>query len=563
MKRPRSILLASPTLALCLLVCIRVAGQGDFIKNEGITSPIHQANVGRIVFTAKPVPIESLTDAEFLTTVELRETVDFSLRIFMANSLTNYLHKLQPELSVDELNRQGSYQFSFYVDGALVHQENLNPYWVRAVTKIKQTTLAFALLNSAEPDSAGAGARIWGLFRMNGGQQALRAGTHRLKIELRPYVKISDYKVGDLIATGEIQIVVPAKPGVDESLAAIQLIRPNSGWQISKALYGRGKIEELNRAIAENVYKEIKSVVVIRDGRLLLEEYFNGATRETLHNTRSVGKSFASTLMGMAIDDGYIKSENQTLKDFYDLKKFANYSSKKESVTIKSLLTMSSAFDGNDDDEDSPGNEEKMYPTGDWIKFALDLPMDQKRNIGEKWAYFTTGVVVLGDIINKSVPEGLDKYADKRLFKPLGITKYEWDYTPQKVPSTAGGLRMSALDFAKFGQLYQQGGKWNGKQLLSRNWVQKTFTRQIALPSGGDDFYGYLFWNTTFNIGGKRHEAFFATGNGGSKIFVFKDQPLVVVITGTAYQKWYMHTQVFSMMNRYILPSLTNNEGLR
>lgn len=551
-------MIATLTLALCLWVCVRVVAQDDVVKNDGITSPIHRANVGRIVFTAKPVPLENLAPADFITTTDLRETADLSLRAFMGNSLTNYLHKLQPELSVDELNRQGNYQFSFYIDDGLVHQENLNPFWVRAENKIKQTTLGFALINSAEPDNAGAGARIWRLFLMNGGQQALIAGTHRLKIELRPYLKTSDTKVGDLIATGEIQVVVPAKPKAAERAAAIQSIRPNSGWPISKASYGRGKIEELKRMVAENVYREITSVVVIRDGALLIEEYFNGATRDTLHDTRSVGKSFASTMMGMAIQDGYIKSENQTLKDFYDLRKFGNYSPKKESVTLKNLLTMSSAFDGNDDDENSPGNEEKMYPTGDWIKFALDLPIDEKRNAGERWAYFTAGVVLLGDIINKSVPEGLEKYADRKLFKPLGITKYEWQYTPQKVPSTAGGLQMSALDFAKYGRLYQQGGRWNGKQLLARDWAQKTFTRQIALSPGGDDFYGYLFWNTTFTIGGKRHEGFFATGNGGSKIFVFKDQPLVVVITGTAYRKWYMHTQVFSMMNRYILPAVIN-----
>ncbi|HEY5839078.1 MAG TPA: serine hydrolase, partial [Pyrinomonadaceae bacterium] len=344
------------------MVCIRVAAQGDLVKNDGITSPLHRANVGRIVFTANAVPIESLAPADFINTTELRETADLSLRVFMGNSLTNYLHKLQPHLTVEELNRQGSYQFSFFVDDALVHEENLNPYWVRADTKIKLTTLGFTLLNSAEPDSAGAGTRIWRLFLMNGGQQALTAGTHRLKIELRPYVKTSETRVGDLIATGEIQLVVPAKPKVDEKVAAIQSIRPNSGWQISKAAYDRGKIEELNRMIAENVYREITSVVVIRGGGLLIEEYFNGATRDTLHNTRSVGKSFASTILGMAIQDGHIKSENQSLKDFYDLKKFANYSPKKESVTIKSLLTMSSAFDGNDDDANSPGNEEKMYP---------------------------------------------------------------------------------------------------------------------------------------------------------------------------------------------------------
>lgn len=87
--------------------------------------------------------------------------------------------------------------------------------------------------------------------------------------------------------------------------------------------------------------------------------------------------------MGIAIDDGHIKSENDTLKDFYDLRKFANHSRKKVSVTIKSLLTMSSGFDGNDDDEDSPGNEEKMYPSADWVKFALDLTMSDENAIGE------------------------------------------------------------------------------------------------------------------------------------------------------------------------------------
>ncbi|HEX6187213.1 MAG TPA: hypothetical protein VFZ40_03965, partial [Pyrinomonadaceae bacterium] len=176
MKKSRSILIANLTLALCLVVCTGAVAQDDLVKNEGITSPLHRANVGRIVFTAKPVPIENLAPADFITTTELGETTDLSLRAFMGNSLTNYLHKLQPHLSADELNRQGSYQFSFFVDGALVHAENLNPYWVRADTKIKLTTLGLALLDSAEPDSAAAGFRIWRLFLMNGGQQALRSG---------------------------------------------------------------------------------------------------------------------------------------------------------------------------------------------------------------------------------------------------------------------------------------------------------------------------------------------------------------------------------------------------
>ena len=103
-----------------------------------------------------------------------------------------------------------------------------------------------------------------------------------------------------------------------------------------------------------------------------------------------------------------------------------------------------------------------MYPTDNWVKFALDLPMTANK-IGENWNYFTSGVVVAGDILDKSVPKGLENYADKKLFKPLGITNYKWQFTPQQKPSLAGGLRMKALDFAKFGQLYKNNGTWSGK----------------------------------------------------------------------------------------------------
>jgi CubicO group peptidase (beta-lactamase class C family) len=525
--------------------------QTDIVKSQGITGPLHQANLGKIIFTAKAIPVENLKETDFLKTIELKEKADLNFRGFMGNSLTNYLHALAPQLSVDQLGQQGNFQLSFMVDGALVYQANLHPATVPLESKNTETTFGFPFLNSANPE-AGA---TWKRFLFDGGDQALTPGKHLLKLELRPYLRDPDLKVGQLIAQGELQLIVPEKSEVDKKLSAIQPIKPSSGWKISQASYDQAKIEELNRKIAENFYRDITSLVVIEDGKLLIEEYFNGATRDTLHNTRSVGKSFLSPIMGIAIGEGHIKSENQTLKDFYDLQKFANYSPRKETVTLKSLLTMSSGFNGNDDEEESPGNEEKMYPTADWVKFALDVPMDDKKKVGEKWAYFTAGVVVLGDIVNKSVPEGLEKYADKKLFKPLGITKYVWGYTPQKVPNTAGGIQLRTLDLARFGELHRNGGRWNGKQIIPRDWVEKALTKQIGLDSTTN--YGYLFWNTTFNISGKKHEVFFATGNGGSKIFVFKDRPLVIVITSTAYGKWYMHAQAFNMMNRYILPAIT------
>ncbi len=539
--------------AIYLLLSGTVFGQADIVKSEGITSPLHRANIGKITFMAKPIPIENYKETDFLKTFELKEPGDLNIRVFMDNSLTNYLHRLAPELTAEELLKSGNYQFSFFVDGVLIYKQNLHVGAGLPEAKNTKTVLRVPLLSSINEDSWGR--FMWNRFLLGGGEQALTAGTHSLKIELRPYIKTSELKVGDLIAKGELQLTV-IKPKVDEKLAAIQPIKPESGWKISKDTYDTEKIRQLNQKIAENFYKEVTSIVVIKNGELLIEEYFNGADRDTLHNTRSVGKSFASAMMGIAINDGHIKSENQILKDFYNLTKFANHTPKKDEVTIKSLLTMSSGFDGNDDEENSPGNEEKMYPTNDWIKFALDLPMDNKKEVGKTWNYFTTGVVVLGDIINKSVPEGLEKYADKKLFEPLGIRKYEWQHTPQRVPSTAGGLQMSSLDFAKFGQLYKNGGSWNGKQIIPRGWVDKTFTKYLTIPYGDSLYYGYLFWNITYHVNGKPYEAFFCTGNGGNKIFIFKDQPLVIVITATAYNKWYQHPQADSIMERYVLPAV-------
>lgn len=544
--------------AFFLLLSGTVFGQTDIVKSEGITSALHRANLGRITFMAQPVPVESYKETDFLKTFELKETGDFHIRAFMGNSLTNYLHRLAPELPADELTQKGNYQLAFFVDGVLIHRENLHPAMIPPESKNTKTIFGMSFINSANPESGGS--IIWKRFLLNGGEQALTAGKHLLKLELRPYLKINELKVGDLIAAGELPLMVMEKPKIDEQLTLIRPIKPDSGWESSKDSYDKEKIRELKRKIAENFYKEIKSLVVISDGKLSIEEYFNGAERETLHNTRSVGKSFASAIMGIAINDGHIKSEEQTLKDFYDLRNFANHSPKKESVTLKSLMTMSSGFDADDFEEKSRGNEENMYPTADWVKFALDLPMDDKKRVGEKWNYFTAGVILLGDLINKSVPEGFERYADKKLFKPLGITQYEWQYTPLKVPSTAGGLKMSALDFARFGQLYKNGGKWKGQQVIPTHWVDKSFTKQIKLPFGDNEFYGYLFWNKTYSVKGKKFEAFYATGNGGNKIFIFKDQPLVVVITATAYNKWYQHSQADSMMERYILPAVTKSQ---
>lgn len=529
------------------------AQTNNFVADNGIINDFHKVNIGKVTFMAKPIPFENYKSSDFLTAFNLNDSSDLNIRIFLATSLTNSLHLLAPELTANELIKKGNYQFSFYVDSKLIYTENLNAGAGSAESKNKMTIFRVPLVSTTNEDSWGR--FLWNRFMVSGGEEALTEGSHILKIEIRPYLRKEEVKIGNLIAEGQLKLIIE-KPKLSAKQIQVQPILANSGWQKSRAGYDKEKIRLLNRAIAQNTFKQITSIIVIKNGKLLLEEYFNGAGRNTLHDTRSVGKSFASTLMGIAIQEGYIKSENQQLKEFYDLKQFANYSTKKDSVTIKDLLKMSAAFNGSDADNNSPGNEENMYPTADWVKFALDLPMDSSKTNGKQWDYFTAGVILLGDILNKSVPGGLEKYADEKLFKPLGITKYQWQYTPQKVANTAGSLQMSSLDFARYGLLYQNGGLYNGQQIIPAKWVEQTFTKHLQIPGSENEYYGYLFWNKTFIFNGKNHECFYCTGNGGNKIYIFKDLPLTIVITATAYNKPYGHPQADKIIQNYLLRAL-------
>jgi len=540
-------------LATILLVTFSLFGQSaSFVKSDSITYPIHKANVGKIAFMGKTVPIESFKQSDFLTSFEIKEKTDLNIRVFLGSSLTNSLHLLSPQSTVDELTKNGNYQFSFFIDGKKIYVENLNISAGSPVSKNHSTVFRVPLISSTNEDSWGR--FLWNRFLTNGGQDAFTTGEHLLNIEIRPYLKLTEVLTGNIIADGEINITIP-EIKINEKLVKVQIIKPLKDWQISTGVIDTAIVEELNRKIATKTFKDIRSVVVIKDGKLLMEEYFNGAYRNTLHDTRSVGKSFASTLMGIAIKDNYIKSETQTLKEFYNLKTFQNYSTSKDSISLQSLLTMSSSFDGSDMNSESPGNEENMYPTSNWVEFALNLPIDKTKVTDKQWDYFTAGVVVLGDIIHKSVPNGLEKYADKNLFEPLGIKQYKWQFTPQKVVNTAGSLQLRSLDYAKYGQLYKNQGAWNGKQIVSQAWIAKSLSHQMRISEG--EYYGYLFWNKTYKVKDVEYEVYYSSGNGGNRIFIFKDQPIVIVITSTAYNTASGHNQGDKIMQDYLIPAIT------
>jgi CubicO group peptidase (beta-lactamase class C family) len=496
---------------------------------------------------------DSIQTSKIITAYNIGQERDLYILLSPDASLSSELSKLAPQLKSEDLLTKGNYSFDFFIDGEKVYSENLHPGAILQDDKLTKRPLDIVFISATR--SGLWSINLWDRFMAKVGFNLLGKQPKLLAIKVSTYIDDNGLKYGGVLA--QAQLLVSRIPKTIDPLTMLpQPIAEGSSFQISTTPIDKELITALNTKIADQTYAKINAIVVLHKGKLLLEQYYNRENRESLHDPRSVSKSITSTLVGMAIKDGFLTSENQTLKEFYDLHQYANYSEKKEQVKLVDLLSMSAAFDGNDEIDASPGNEENMYPTADYTKFTLDLPMDADRENGKKWAYFTAGTNLVMDVLEKKIPGGVEAYAKQKLFSPLGIEKLEWARTPQGKPFGGGGLRLRALDFAKFGQLYANGGTFNGKRILEKNWVNKSFSPLQVLPADRPGFYGLLFWNKIFTVNNKRYEVYYSSGNGGNKIYVFKDLPIVIVITASAYGKSYAHIQADEIVEKYLLPAI-------
>ncbi len=331
-------------------------------------------------------------------------------------------------------------------------------------------------------------------------------------------------------------------------------------------LYSK-KLATLDSLIISNQFQKITSILIARHGKLVYEKYYNDFTDSSLHNTRSATKTITGILIGQAIDKNYIPSENSTVfKYFKEKEPFQNPDIRKNKITIQDLLTMSSLLECDDDNQYSSGNEEKMYLTEDYFKFALNLPIKgfasfatkpQDDPYGRSFSYCTAGVVLLGGVLEKSTKMKVDEFANKYLFGPLGINKVKWEITPMGMPMTGGGLGLTSRDFIKLGLLYNNKGVWNGKQLISEGWINKSIAPHTNARDGVD--YGYLWWLQQFGSDKNKYPAYYMAGNGGTKIAVFPGLDMIVVITSNWYGTIKAHQQSEKILSEYIIPSVIQN----
>ncbi len=273
----------------------------------------------------------------------------------------------------------------------------------------------------------------------------------------------------------------------------------------------------------------VHSLLLARHGKLVLEEYFFGFSADRPHDLRSAGKTLTSILAGAAIDAGALSG--------VDAPAYTGPDPRKRRITLGHLLTHSSGLACNDMDDASPGNEERMQrqrAQPDWYRYFLDLPLTSEP--GLTYAYCSAGINLAGGMVRTATRTWLPEYFDRTIARPLGIERYHWNLMESGEAYTAGGASFLPRDLLKIGQLFLNGGRWHGRQVVSRGWVARSTGHRITTPDGGSDGYGWHRY--TIRVGNRSYQEFEASGNGGQFLIVIPELDLVAVITAGNYNQY-------------------------
>jgi len=347
----------------------------------------------------------------------------------------------------------------------------------------------------------------------------------------------------------------------------------DDGWEtasLNDVGINKDQILDIVEKIHNHVYQNVHSLVIVKDRKLVFEEYFPGHdfdyyadnyqgplknyNRDTWQNTHSATKSFTSALIGIAIDKGTISSVDDKIFKYLDSYSYLK-NEENDKITIKHLLTMTSGLEWNEWDVSVSESNHDIVQFNNSLNpvlYLLSKPVVSEP--GTRFYYNGGGVDLLGEIIEIAT-EGtkVDDFSDLFLFGPLGVERYEWQRLRSGMIVCHGDVHIRPRDMAKFGFLFLNNGVWKGKRIISKEWVEKSKTEYLSLNLTWADSYGYLWWLKKYRVNNQDIEAWKAMGWGGQEIILFSSLNMVIVFTGSNYV---VDPPCDDIIVRYILPAV-------
>ncbi|MEN8143957.1 MAG: serine hydrolase [Gemmatimonadota bacterium] len=294
--------------------------------------------------------------------------------------------------------------------------------------------------------------------------------------------------------------------------------------------------------------RPISSLLVAQGGRLIVERYYRGMRADRATNLKSVSKTLLSPLIGIAIEEGHLSGPNQPLSEllpeYFERLDRPGEDTRKRDIELQHVLSMTAGIQTT-----SFGNYGAWLSSRDWVWDQLRRPM--VCDPGRCFEYSTGNTHLLGAILTQRTGMSLRDYAQSRFFSALEIRLPRWDQDPQGRYLGGNNMALTPRDLLKFGQVYLDGGSYNGRQLISADWINSSWQPRLSSPWNGHR-YGYLWWNERW--GGET--AYFAWGYGGQYLVVVPELQLVAVVTSSLSRTERGHNRrLRGFFDRYLVPA--------
>lgn len=369
-------------------------------------------------------------------------------------------------------------------------------------------------------------------------------------------------------------------PGAGPIVAVPRPAQTGDGWLVASPIEAgldeRPLIEAIER-IRHGDFNEIHSLLIVRNGRLVLEEYGRGRMydshsvrpdhlgpvidfhRDRKHIVHSVSKSYLSTLIGIAVREGYISSADASLLGYFP--EIASIDDpRKAEITLQHTMSMVSGLQWNEwevaaldfQNNDAMRFQRALSPPGYFFGKAL------MHEPGTFFYYNTAGFQMLGEVLRRATGMRVDQFAARYLFEPLGVTDFDWPQFEHELVYIVGDLFLKPRDMARLGQLVLQHGEWQARQIVPAAWLDQATASLVSVAHTGFkgyQSYGLYWWSKVFHVAGQAVRCIHAEGLAGQAIMVCPSLELVIVVTSGNYNRPELE---HALVADFVLPAVTD-----